>query len=211
MTQDQTFAFAILAGMMTLFIWGRLRYDLVAVLALLAAVFTGIVPHKAAFSGFGDDIVVIVASALVASAGVARSGAMEAALQRVSPFITSVQGQIVVLVTVVTILSAFVKNIGALAMMIPVAFQMARRSNASPSLFLMPMAFGSLLGGMITLVGTSPNIIVSRVREELTGQPFGMFDFTPVGLGLAAVGVAFLAFGYRPLPRWTRPSMSPTT
>jgi di/tricarboxylate transporter len=200
MTQDQTFAFVILAGMMTLFIWGRLRYDLVAVLALLAAVFTGIVPHKAAFSGFGDDIVIIVASALVVSAVVARSGMMEAALHRVSPYITSVQGQIVVLVTVVTILSAFVKNIGALAMMIPVAFQMARRSNASPSCFLMPMAFGSLLGGLITLVGTSPNIIVSRVREDLTGQPFGMFDFTPVGVGLAAAGVAFLAFGYRLLP-----------
>lgn len=200
MTQDRTFAFAILAGMMALFVWGRLRYDLVAVLALLAAVFTGIVPHKAAFSGFGDDIVIIVASALVVSAAVARSGVMEAALHRVSPYITSVQGQIVVLVAVVTILSAFVKNIGALAMMIPVAFQMARRSNASPSCFLMPMAFGSLLGGLITLVGTSPNIIVSRVREDLTGQPFGMFDFAPVGLGLAAAGVAFLAYGYRLLP-----------
>jgi di/tricarboxylate transporter len=200
MTQDQTLAFAILAGMMALFVWGRLRYDLVAVLALLAAVFTGIVPHKVAFSGFGDDIVIIVASALIVSAAVERSGVLEAALHRVSPYITSVQGQIVVLVAVVTILSAFVKNIGALAMMIPVAFQLARRSHASPSCFLMPMAFGSLLGGLITLVGTSPNIIVSRVREELTGQPFGMFDFTPVGLGLAAAGVAFLAFGYRLLP-----------
>jgi di/tricarboxylate transporter len=200
MTQDQTLAFTILAGMMALFVWGRLRYDLVAVLALLAAVFTGIVPHKEAFSGFGDDIVIIVASALIVSAAVERSGVLEAALHRVSPYITSVQGQIVVLVAVVTILSAFVKNIGALAMMIPVAFQLARRSNASPSYFLMPMAFGSLLGGLITLVGTSPNIIVSRVREELTGQPFGMFDFTPVGLGLAAAGVAFLAVGYRLLP-----------
>ncbi len=193
-------AFTVLAGMMVLFIWGRLRYDLVAGLALLAAVFTGIVPHKTAFSGFGDDIVIIVASALIVSAAVERSGVMEAILHRVSPYITSVQGQIVVLVTVVTILSAFVKNIGALAMMIPVAIQMARRSNSSPSCFLMPMAFGSLLGGLMTLVGTSPNIIVSRVREELTGQSFGMFDFTPVGLGLAVAGVAFLAFGYRLLP-----------
>jgi di/tricarboxylate transporter len=200
MTQDQLLAFAVLAGMMVVFIWGRLRYDLVAVLALLASVFTGIVPHREAFAGFGDDIVIIVASALVVSAAVARSGVMEAALHRVSPSITSVQSQIVVLVTAVTLLSAFVKNIGALAMMIPLAVHMARRSHASPSCFLMPMAFGSLLGGLITLVGTSPNIIVSRVREELTGQPFGMFDFTPVGLGLAAAGVAFLAFGYRLLP-----------
>ena len=200
MTQDQTLAFTILAVMMALFVWGRLRYDLVAVLALLAAVYTGIVPHKEAFSGFADDIVIIVASALIVSAAVERSGVLETALRRVSPYITSVQAQIVVLVAAVTILSAFVKNIGALAMMMPVAFQLARRSNASPSCFLMPMAFGSLLGGLITLVGTSPNIIVSRVREELTGQPFGMFDFTPVGLGLAAAGVAFLAFGYRLLP-----------
>jgi di/tricarboxylate transporter len=113
---------------------------------------------------------------------------------------TSVQGQIALLVAAVTILSAFVKNIGALAMMIPVALQVARRAKASPSCFLMPIAFGSLLGGLITLVGTSPNIIVSRLREQLMGQPFGMFDFAPVGLGLAAAGVGFLAFGYRLLP-----------
>src|SRR5512145_5309 len=189
---------------MAVFIWGRLRYDLVAVLALLAAVFTGIVPHKAAFTGFGDDIVIIVGSALIVSAAVERSGATLTALSRVSPHVTSVQGQVVVLVATVTILSALVKNIGALAMMIPVAFQMARRSRASPSFFLMPMAFGSLLGGLMTLVGTSPNIIVSRMREELTGQPFGMFDFTPVGLTLAAAGIAFLAFGYRLLPSGRR-------
>ncbi len=101
-----------------------------------------------------------------------------------APSVTSVQGQVVILVAAVTVLSVFIKNIGALAMMIPVAFQMARRSKASPSSFLMPMAFGSLLGGLITLVGTSPNIVVSRMREELTGQPFSMFDFTPVGIGL---------------------------
>ena len=201
MTQDQILGFAVLAATMILFMWGRLRYDIVAVLALLAAAFTGIVPPTRIFSGFGDDIVIIVASAFVVSAAVARSGVLEVALHRLSPPITSVQGQIVVLVTAVTILSAFIKNIGALAMMIPVAFQMARHSNTSPSSLLMPMAFGSLLGGLITLVGTSPNIIVSRVRQEITGQPFGMFDFTPVGLGLAAAGVVFLAFGYGLLPR----------
>jgi di/tricarboxylate transporter len=200
MALDQALAFAILAAAMILFIWGRLRYDLVAILALLAAVFTGVVPHGEAFRGFGDDIVIIVASALVVSAAVARSGVMEAVLHRVSSHVTSVQGQIVLLVTAVTILSAFVKNIGALAMMIPVALLVARRLKASPSCFLMPMAFGSLLGGLVTLVGTSPNIIVSRVRGELTGQPFGMFDFAPVGLGLAVAGVVFLVFGFRLLP-----------
>jgi di/tricarboxylate transporter len=200
MALDQALAFAILAAAMILFIWGRLRYDLVAILALLAAVFTGVVPHGEAFRGFGDDIVIIVASALVVSAAVARSGVMEAVLHRVSSHVTSVQGQIVLLVTAVTILSAFVKNIGALAMMIPVALLVARRLKASPSCFLMPMAFGSLLGGLVTLIGTSPNIIVSRVRGELTGQPFGLFDFAPVGLGLAGAGVVFLVFGFRLLP-----------
>src|SRR5919107_2787898 len=200
MTLDQALAFTILAATMILFIWGRFRYDLVAILALLVAVFTGIVPYGQAFSGFSDDIVIIVASALIVSAAVERSGVMEAALKKVSPHVTSVQGQIALLITTVTVLSAFVKNIGALAMLIPVALQAARRSKASPSCLLMPMAFGSLLGGLITLVGTSPNIIVSRMRGELTGQPFGMFDFAPVGLGLAAVGVVFLSFGYRLLP-----------
>jgi di/tricarboxylate transporter len=208
MTQDQAITFAVLAGLMVLFVWGRLRYDLVAVVALIVAMFTGIVPREAAFSGFGDDIVIIVASALVVSAAVERSGVIEAAVHRISPNVTSVQVQLLVLVITVTILSAFVKNIGALAMMIPVAFQMARRSNVSPSCFLMPMAFGSLLGGLMTLVGTSPNIIVSRMREELTGKPFGMFDFTPVGLTLAAAGIAFLAFGYRLLPSGRRAAVT---
>lgn len=206
MTQDSNLAFAVVAGLMALFVWGRLRYDLVAVIGLLAAVFSGLVPHKVAFSGFGDDIVIIVASALVLSAAIERSGVLEAALHRVSQRVLSVQGQAAILITAVAILSAFIKNIGALAMMMPVALQMARRSNASASSFLMPMAFASLLGGLVTLIGTSPNIVVSRMREELTGHPFRMFDFAPVGLILTAVGVAFLVFGYRLLPSGRRAS-----
>ncbi|RVB97375.1 SLC13 family permease, partial [Mesorhizobium sp. M7A.F.Ca.AU.001.01.1.1] len=138
-------------------------------MALLLAVTVGIVPFDEAFSGFSDDIVVIVGSALLVSAGIARSGIMEAAIKRFAPKLSGVRSQLALLVIVVTILSAFVKNIGALAIMIPIAFQFARRSNISPSIFLMPMAFGSLLGGLMTQVGTSPNIVVSRVREELIG------------------------------------------
>jgi len=208
MTLQQALAFVIVAGMMGLFVWGRIRYDMVAALALLAAVLTGIVPAKEAFTGFSDDIVIIVGSALLVSAAVAKSGVMEAALNRIAPYVGTAQMQVVVLVTAVTVLSAFVKNIGALAMMMPVAFQMARRTGTSPSCLLMPMAFGSLLGGLVTLVGTSPNIIVSRVRGEMTGQPFGMFDFTPVGLGIAALGVLFLAFGYRLIPGGRRAAAS---
>lgn len=200
MTLDQLLAFAIVTGMMALFIWGRLRYDVVAGLALLAAVVVGVVPFEAAFKGFSDDIVIIVGSALLVSAAVARSGIIEALLHPLAPKITSTRAQLVLLVTTVTVLSAFVKNIGALAMMLPVAFQMAKRSRTSPSVFLMPMAFGSLLGGLSTLIGTSPNIIVSRLRAEITGAPFAMFDFAPVGVGLAAIGIVFLALAYRLLP-----------
>jgi len=201
MTHQQMLSFAIVAGMMALFVWGRFRYDLVAVMSLLVAVLVGVVPADKAFSGFSDDIVIIVASALLVSAAVAKSGVLEVALNRAAPYLRSEQSQVIVLVATVTVLSAFVKNIGALAMMIPVAFQIARRANTLPSSFLMPMAFGSLLGGIVTLVGTSPNIIVSRVRGELLGEPFGMFDFTPVGVGIALAGVVFLAFGYRLLPK----------
>jgi di/tricarboxylate transporter len=201
MTLQQALAFAVVIGMMGLFVWGRLRYDLIALLALLAAVLVGIVPAEEAFKGFGDDIVIIVASALLVSAAVARSGIVEVALQRVGPYLTSQRMTIVVLVAAVTLLSAFVKNIGALAMLMPVAFQLAKRSNTSPSNLLMPMAFGSLLGGTMTLIGTSPNVIVSGMRDDLVGQPFRMFDFTPVGAPIALLGVAFLAFGYKLLPR----------
>jgi di/tricarboxylate transporter len=200
MTTPQILSFAIIFVMMAAFVWGRYRYDLVAAAALLLALAVGIVPFDGAFSGFSDDIVVIVGSALLVSAGIARSGIMEVAIKRFVPNVSGVRSQLALLVIVVTILSAFVKNIGALAIMIPIAFQFARRSSVSPSIFLMPMAFGSLLGGLMTQVGTSPNIVVSRVREELTGTAFTMFDFTPVGAALAAAGTIFLMFFYWLLP-----------
>jgi di/tricarboxylate transporter len=199
-TLPQLTAFGLLAGMMLLFIWGRIRYDLVAILALLAALLLGLVKPEEAFSGFADDIVIIVASALVISAAVERSGVIEAAIARLSGGLSRMGSQLFLLVGSVTLLSALVKNIGALAMLMPAAFRMAKRSDSSPSCFLMPMAFGSLLGGLMTLVGTSPNIIVSRVREEMTGEPFSMFDYTPVGAGIALAGLVFLRFGYRLLP-----------
>ena len=200
MTTPQILAFAIIGAMMAMFVWGRLRYDLVAVLALLAAIVAGIVPYDKAFSGFSDDIVIIVACALLVSAAVQRSGIVDTVLRPVAPYLTRPTAQVAVLAGAVALLSAFVKNIGALAMLMPVAFQLARKNNISVSLLLMPMAFAALLGGIVTLVGTSPNVIVARMREELLGTPFSMFDFTPVGAGLAIGGVIFLAFGWRLLP-----------
>jgi di/tricarboxylate transporter len=209
MNLPQILSLAVLAGMMLLFIWGRIRYDMVAVLALLASLLLGIVKPKQAFSGFSDDIVIIVASALVISAAVERSGVIEVAIARVSSHMERTGTQLLLLVGSVTFLSALVKNIGALAMMMPAAFQVSKRSGTSPSCFLMPMSFGSLLGGLMTLVGTSPNIIVSRVRLEMTGHAFRMFDYFPVGFGLAVTGLIFLRFGYRLLPagRQAAPTM----
>src|SRR5919112_4454707 len=122
MTLDQASAFAIVAVMMGLFVWGRLRYDLVAMLALLASVAAGIVPAEEAFSGFSDDIVVIVATALLVSAAVARSGIAERLIAPLAPHLTTVGRQVLVLVGVVALLSAFVKNVGALAILMPIAF-----------------------------------------------------------------------------------------
>ncbi|HUW73998.1 MAG TPA: SLC13 family permease [Methyloceanibacter sp.] len=200
MTLDQALAFAIVIGMMGLFIWGRLRYDVVALLALLATLAAGIVPPEKAFSGFSDDIVVIVASALLVSAAVGRSGVIERVVRRLGPYLTNTVRQVGALVGSVTVMSGFVKNIGALAMLMPIAFQFARRTGTSPSSLLMPMSFGALLGGIVTLIGTSPNIIVSRVREQILGEPFHMFDFAPVGATLAVLGFIFLIFGWRLLP-----------
>jgi di/tricarboxylate transporter len=201
MTTPQLLSVATLIGMMALFIWGRFRYDVTAILALLAALALGIVEPKQAFTGFSDDIVIIVGSALVLSAAMQRSGLVERALALVSGRVRRMRSQLVVLTTAVGVASGLVKNVGALAMLMPAAFQLAKRKDASPSAFLMPMSFASLLGGLTTLVGTSPNIIVSRVREQMTGEPFGMFDYLPTGAVLLVMGLIFLRFGYRLLPR----------
>ena len=204
MTTPQLTSIALLVGMMGMFLWGRFRYDVTAILALLAGIALGLVKPADAFTGFSDDIVIIVGSALVISAAMQRSGLIESALGVVARRVTRVRSQLLVLAASVGVSSALVKNVGALAMLMPAAVQTAKKSNASPSVFLMPMSFASLLGGLMTLVGTSPNIIVSRVRQQMTGEPFGMFDYLPTGLGLLIVGLIFLRFGYRLLPRERR-------
>ncbi|MFL1464175.1 SLC13 family permease [Roseococcus sp. DSY-14] len=197
MTTPQILVFSLLATMMALFVWDRWRYDLVALMGLLAALLLGLVPAKDAFDGFGDDVVVIVASALVLSAGIARSGLLRRFTRLLEPRLRTPGAQVATLTGAVTVLAMGMKNIGALAIFLPVALQVARRTGTSPSLLLMPMAFGTLVGGVVTLVGTSPNILVSRVRQEVSGEPFGLFDFTPVGLGLVAAALLFLSFGWR--------------
>ena len=196
MSRDQIVSLAVLGGMIFLFLWDRLRYDLVALLALLAAVLGGIVPADHAFSGFSNPVVPLIAGALVVSAAIARSGAVEFLVRWLTPLLRSSSLQVGVLAACVAALSAFVKNVGALAIFIPVAFQVARRNDRSPSEFLMPLSFApSLLGGSMTLIGTSPNMLTATVRQELEGAPFHMFDFFPVAFGTALCGVVFLSIG----------------
>lgn len=200
MTFHQWLSVAILCGMMALFVWDRFRYDVTALIALLASMALGLVSPEQAFLGFSDDIVIIVASALVLSAAVQRSGLIEKAVAWTGQWLRGAGSQLVVLTASVGLASGLIKNIGALAMLMPAAGQLARRSGTNPSRFLMPMSFAALLGGLTTLVGTSPNIIVSRVREQMTGEPFGMFDYLPTGLGLLAIGLVFLRLGYHLVP-----------
>ena len=201
MTLDQGLAFGLLAVTIGLFVWGRLPYDLVAMLALLVGIAIGVVPAKHAFEGFSDEIIVIIAAALVVSACIARSGVIEALMRPVLPRLRTPAVQAPVLSACVLALSMVTKNVGALAIFMPIALQLARRHKVSPSSLLMPMAAASLVGGIVTLVGTSPNIIIAKVRADMFGKPFGMFDFTPVGLSLAVLSLGFLTVGWRLLPK----------
>ena len=201
MTFQQGLAFGLVGLTIGAFIWGRFRYDLVAVVALVAGLAIGIIPAEAAFDGFKNDVTVIIACALIVSAAFARSGVIELAMRRVMPLLKTERSQVPVLTGAVTLLSMATKNVGALAIMMPVALQVARQTKSSPSRLLMPMAFGAMAGGMVTLVGTAPNIIVAEVRQSIVGKPFSMFDYAPVGLALTLIALAFLAFGYRLLPR----------
>jgi di/tricarboxylate transporter len=209
MTAPQIIIFVILAAMLGLFLWDRLRYDVVALLALLAAVLSGVIPPEKAFAGFSNEVVPLIAGALVVSTAIGNSGIVDSLVRRIAPYLKSPDLQVGVLVGLVTALSAFMKNIGALAIFLPVAFQFAQRGGRSVSEFLMPLSFGSLVGGLATLIGTSPNILISGLRRELVGAPFSMFDFTPVGAGIAACGVVFLSFGWRLLPSGRKPQASP--
>ena len=201
MTLDQGLAFGLVAATIGMFVWGRLPYDLIALAALLIGIAIGIVPEKHAFEGFSDDIIIIVAAALVVSACIARSGVIEAMMRPILPRLRTTPVQVPVLSGCVLLLSMVTKNVGALAIFMPIALQLARRHKTSPSSLLMPMAAASLTGGLVTLVGTSPNIIIAKVRADMFGKPFTMFDFTPVGFSIAIIALAFLTVGWRLLPK----------
>ena len=206
MPLHQIEVFAIIAAMLALFVSDRLRYDLVAALALSAAALLGVVPAGKVFTGFSDPVVIIIASVLVLGRAVAVSGVIEAAMRPLLDRLRSASLQIGALAGCVTLLSALIKNVGTLGIFMPIAIQAAGRARRPASLYLMPLSFGSLIGGTITLIGTSPNLLISAVREQVQHRPFALFDFTPVGLPLSFIAVGFLTFGWRLIPKGRRGS-----
>ncbi|MEO7056147.1 MAG: SLC13 family permease [Caldimonas sp.] len=201
MTLHQIESFALVGAMLVLFMSGRLRYDVVAALVLLAAVVLGVVPGAKAFHGFSNPVIIIIASVLVVSRAIAASNILELSVGALLKRIRSPSLQIGVMAAAVGYLSALIKNVGTLGIFIPIAIQTARRSNRPRSIYLMPLAFASLVGGTITKIGTSPNLLIATVQEELGQKPFGLFDFVPVGLPLTTLAILFLAVGWRLLPR----------
>jgi len=201
MTYEQIASVGVLGLALLLFAWGRLRYDIVALAALLAGVVLGVVPGGEAFSGFGHPAVITVAAVLILSRGLSESGATAIVAETLQPLFRIQIAHISSLSGVAAALSGFMNNVGALALLMPVAIRSAIDAKRSPSLLLMPLAFGSILGGLITLIGTPPNIIVASYRQQAFGEPFLMFDFTPVGLVVALAGLVFVALiGWRLIP-----------
>ncbi len=200
-TTDQLKVLGILLGVLTLLVWGRWRYDLVAFAALVVGVIIGAVPKDQAFDGFGHPATLIIALVLVVSYGLSVSGAVDFIARHLTAAGRSVPIHIAIMSVVGGLLSGVMNNVGALALLMPVDINAARKAKRSPALTLMPLSFATILGGLVTLIGTPPNIIISTYRERELGAPFGMFDFTPVGIVCAAAGIAFVALiGWRLIP-----------
>ncbi|MCA1762216.1 MAG: SLC13 family permease [Cryomorphaceae bacterium] len=199
---DQYIVFGVLVLALVLFAWGRIRHDFVALIALCVLLVFGIIEPDKAFEGFGHPAVITVAAVLVIGKSLEFSGVVDLLGKWIMKLGTNITLQIVALSVLIAVASAFMNNVGALAIMMPIAIHMARKNGHPPSLFLMPIAFSSLLGGMTTLVGTPPNIIIATFRAAETGEPFGMFDFSPVGIVLTIAGLAFITLvGWRIIPK----------
>jgi len=199
---EQLTIVTILMGVFIFFLWGRWRYDVVAFSALMVSVIMGVISPNSAFDGFSHPAVITVAAVLVISAGLAVSGVIDRIAHIVVPPLKSLFLQISIMSSFSAILSAMMNNVAALALLMPATIESAKKVKRSPALLLMPLSFGSILGGLITLIGTPPNIVIAHYRETVAGEPFSMFDFSPVGLVVAIVGVFFLStIGWRLLPK----------
>ncbi len=201
MTNDQVILFSLMASVLGLLLWGKWRYDLVAFAALVAGLLLQVIPVDQAFSGFGHPAVIIIALVLIVSRALSQSGAIEMLTSRVIDSQRPLPLHIASMGFLGAVLSAFMNNVAALALLMPVDMQAANKAKRSPALSLMPLSFATILGGMVTLIGTPPNIVISQFRETALGEPYNMFDFAPVGLGAAMAGLAFVALiGWRLVP-----------
>ncbi len=210
MNSDQIILISLLGLLVVFFIWERWRYDLVALAGLLIATLLGFVPADEAFLGFGHPAVVTVAAVLIISRGLSNAGAVEFLAHFIKGATSSPTLHVVGLSTVGGVLSTIMNNVGALALLMPVAIQSSLDAKRSPAVVLMPLAFGTILGGMATLIGTPPNIIIANYRAEITGEPFGMFDFSPVGGVVAVAGIIFVALiGWHLIPMARRSKNAP--
>ena len=202
MTTDQIILFSLFGAVFGLLLWGRFRYDLVAFGALMAGVVLGVIPTKHAFDGFGHPATLVVALVLVVSAGLVRSGAVFLITRTLVDASRSLGAHIALMGAIGGVLSGFMNNVAALALLMPVDIQTARKAGRAPGLSLMPLSFATILGGMVTLIGTPPNIIIATIREDSLGTPFKMFDFAPVGGVAALAGLLFVALiGWRLIPQ----------
>lgn len=202
MTTPQIILFALMALLFAFLIWGRFRYDLVAFSALMIALIVGVVPTDQAFAGFGHPATVVIAFVLIISRGLSNSGVVEFVAGKVISAGRPLFIHIGLMSGVSAALSAIMNNVAALALLMPVDLQAADKEKRSPALTLMPLSFASILGGMITLIGTPPNIIISAFREKSLGEPYAMFDFAPVGAACAILGVIFITtIGWRLIPK----------
>lgn len=201
MTTDQIMLFTLFGAVFGMLLWGKWRYDLIAFSALLIALVLGLVSTKDAFSGFGHPATIIVALVLVISRGLLNSGAIDLITRQLINAGRSVGAHIALMSVTGAILSAFMNNVAAMALLMPVDIQAAAKAGRKIRRTLMPLSFATILGGMVTLIGTPPNIIIASFRETAVGEPFSMFDFAPVGLSIAIVGIAFVALiGWRFIP-----------
>lgn len=201
MTFDQTALFLLFGAVFALLVWGRIRFDLVAFGALILGALMGLVPSDQIFSGFGHSAVIIIALVLIVSRGLMNSGAVELVAAKLLSASNGLARHVGLMSVVGAGLSGIINNVAALALLMPLDLEAAKKAGRSPGLSLMPLSFATILGGMITLIGTPPNIVIAEYRSDALGSPFTMFAFAPVGLVVAISGIAFVTLiGWRLLP-----------